>query len=59
MNEARETYGPERIESIARADDMSTLSASAILARVSGDVQSFAGTASQHDDMTLVVVKVL
>jgi serine phosphatase RsbU (regulator of sigma subunit) len=59
MNEARETYGPERIESIARADDISTLSASAILARVSSDVQSFAGTASQHDDMTLVVVKVL
>lgn len=59
MNEAHETYGPERIESIARADDMSTLCASAILGRVSGDVQTFAGTASQHDDMTLVVVKVL
>jgi serine phosphatase RsbU (regulator of sigma subunit) len=58
MNVARETYGTDRVELIAGAPDLDQLSAPAIITRITEDVQRFAGDAAQHDDMTLVVVKV-
>jgi len=39
--------------------DVKTLSAEAILRSVTQSVQGYVGTAAQHDDMTMVVVKVL
>jgi serine phosphatase RsbU (regulator of sigma subunit) len=59
MNEARETFGPERIERAVASEDFGGLSAGQILQRLTDEVQAFAGTAAQHDDMTLVVIKVL
>jgi serine phosphatase RsbU (regulator of sigma subunit) len=59
MNEARESFGPERVEQAAAEDDIAALSAAEILTRITSRAQAFAGTAAQHDDMTLVVIKVL
>lgn len=59
MNEAREAFGPERVEQAAAADDMTLLSAAEILTRLTTLAQAFAGNAAQHDDMTLVVIEVL
>jgi serine phosphatase RsbU (regulator of sigma subunit) len=59
MNEAHDTFGPERVEAAVAADPILDLSAAEILKRLTEEVQVFAGTAAQHDDMTLVVIKVL
>jgi sigma-B regulation protein RsbU (phosphoserine phosphatase) len=59
MNDARDSFGPERVERTAAAHDLAGLSAADILQRITAEVQAFAGTAAQHDDMTLVVIKVL
>ena len=58
MNTARESYGTDRVELIAQNPDLDRLSAPEIINRLTEDVQRFAGEAPQHDDMTLVVVKV-
>lgn len=59
MNEARESFGSERIEQAAAAGDLAAMSAAEILTHFTAQAQAFAGTAPQHDDMTLVVIKVL
>jgi len=59
MNEQGELFGSERIEQTVRGLDVKTLSAEAILRSVTQSVQGYVGTAAQHDDMTMVVVKVL
>ncbi len=59
MDVAREVYGSERLEAVIRTTDGHDHSASDVLDRVVEDIRRHAGDAPQHDDMTLVVVRVL
>lgn len=59
MNDRREQFGQERLENILRHIDTRQLSAQQVLDRITNEIQSHVGTAAQHDDMTMVVVKVL
>jgi len=57
MNEEREEFGEERlVGSIARHRDQPGAS---IIRDICNEVTAFAGTRAQHDDMTMVVIKVL
>lgn len=58
MNRERELFGFERIEQIILKMPMS-LSSKEIARNLIAEASKFAGTAQQHDDMTVVVVKVL
>ncbi len=58
MNAGLESYGMERVEQSAGAADLAHLPAPEIITRLTEDVRQFAGDAPQHDDMTLVVIKV-
>jgi len=56
MNKKNEEFGEERLaQSVAKH---ATQSAEEIMSGIYQDVKSFTGTAKQHDDMTIVVVKV-
>jgi serine phosphatase RsbU (regulator of sigma subunit) len=56
MNDQMEEYGDDRLEAaIARTDG---LSADRALNAILADVHAFIGDAPQHDDMTLVVLRV-
>jgi len=57
QNHSRELYGDENIKSLLQKIDTSTLSAREIKEKIIEDVRRFSGTASQHDDMTVIVVK--
>jgi serine phosphatase RsbU (regulator of sigma subunit) len=59
MNAGREVFGSERIEEVLRAPDVAGLPARAIIDRLTAAIRAHAGDAPQHDDMTMVVVKVL
>ncbi len=59
MNNSNEQFGQERLEELLQKMDCRQLSAQHILERVTGAVRSYVGTAAQHDDMTMVVVRVL
>jgi sigma-B regulation protein RsbU (phosphoserine phosphatase) len=56
MNPARELYGFERLETLVRTLAVD-LSPQALIEAVLADVTRFAGPAEQHDDITLVAVK--
>ncbi|MBN1888865.1 MAG: SpoIIE family protein phosphatase [Thermoflexales bacterium] len=56
MNPARELYGFERLEALARSLPPS-LSPQALIDAVLADVNAFVGPAEQHDDITLVAVR--
>jgi serine phosphatase RsbU (regulator of sigma subunit) len=58
MNAARDQFGTERFERILNGVD-SQLTSQQILERINADVALHVGNATQHDDMTMVVVKVL
>jgi sigma-B regulation protein RsbU (phosphoserine phosphatase) len=58
MNGVQEQFGAERIERAVQKLD-ATLSAEQILERIKSDVELHVGAATQHDDMTMVVVKIL
>jgi serine phosphatase RsbU (regulator of sigma subunit) len=58
MNPAQEQYGMERIERLVKDLVSRDLSARELLERATAEVRSHVGSASQHDDMTMVVVKV-
>jgi sigma-B regulation protein RsbU (phosphoserine phosphatase) len=58
MNASREQFGAERIERIVERLD-SSLSSQQMLERIKADVELHVGNATQHDDMTMVVVRVL
>jgi serine phosphatase RsbU (regulator of sigma subunit) len=58
MNGAREQFGADRIERIVLGSDLS-LSSQQILERIKADVEVHVGSATQHDDMTMVVIRVL
>jgi sigma-B regulation protein RsbU (phosphoserine phosphatase) len=57
MNSAEEDYGEARL--IAAAQTCDNLSAAEIISRLVADVDTFVAGAKQHDDMTLVVVRVV
>jgi len=57
QNHARELYGDEMLKNLLQKMDTATLSAKAIKEKIIEDVQRFSGTAPQHDDMTIIVIK--
>jgi sigma-B regulation protein RsbU (phosphoserine phosphatase) len=59
MNNQQEVFGTERIEEVLRQPDIDALPARDIIDRLTVAVRGHAGEAPQHDDMTMVVVKVL
>ena len=56
MNRSREEYGEERLSAAIEAN--ADKSADEILNNVMQDMHTFVGRAEQHDDVTLVVVKI-
>jgi serine phosphatase RsbU (regulator of sigma subunit) len=58
MNSAQEAFGNERIEQFAGRPGLAQRSAREIVEDLTAEVQRHAGEMPQHDDMTLVVVKV-
>jgi len=59
MNTQGELFTSERLEQVVRVMDVKNLKAEEILHFVTQQVQTFVGSAPQHDDMTMVVVKVI
>ncbi len=57
MNEADDEFGEERM--IATVGQCAGLCPMKVIERLMVDADAFSGTAPQHDDMTLVVVRVL
>lgn len=58
MNRLMESYGSDRLCEFLTKLPVNTLPARQIADAVLNDIRAFAGDAPQHDDMTLVVVKV-
>jgi sigma-B regulation protein RsbU (phosphoserine phosphatase) len=58
MNASMESYGNERLTEFVRQLAVGNLSAQQIADAINHDIQTFVGAAPQHDDMTMVVVKV-
>ena len=56
MNHDKEEFGEERLQEIIESDKSSF--AAHILGLIEGKVRSFVGDTPQHDDMTLIIVKV-
>ena len=56
MNEESDLFGEERLSRILT--EQIHLSSDDLKQRVLGDVEAFAGTAEQHDDMTIVLLRV-
>ena len=56
MNPGRELYGFERLEALFRSLEID-LSAQALIEAVLADMARFVGPAEQHDDITMVAVK--
>jgi sigma-B regulation protein RsbU (phosphoserine phosphatase) len=59
MNMWEEMYGAERMEEVVRDGVIDGLTPAAIIGRLTSAVHAYAAGAPQHDDMTIVVVKVL
>lgn len=59
MNGSQEQYGMERMQSLLQRMETERLSSVQILERIKSDIQLHVGDVPQHDDMTMVVVKVL
>lgn len=59
MNERMEPLGQERIQSLLASSELDSYSAEQLIEYLSQHVRLHTGTASQHDDMTVVVVKAL
>ena len=57
MNGAREMYGAERIERLVLREAGSGPAARALVDLLLSDIRAFMGDATQHDDMTIVVLK--
>ncbi|MCY4508357.1 MAG: SpoIIE family protein phosphatase, partial [Acidobacteria bacterium] len=56
MNEESDLFGEERLSRLLT--EQIHLSSDDLMQRVLGDVEAFAGTAEQHDDMTIVLLRV-
>ena len=57
MNARNEEWGEERLIEVAKT--CHGLPAFEVMARILSDVEAFVAGASQHDDMTLVVLRIL
>jgi len=57
QNRAKELYGDKRLLNLVEKMDTSTLSAKQIKEQIIKDVRRFSGTAPQHDDIAVIVVK--
>ncbi len=58
-NSEHELYGSEKLAQCLEKMDTVPLTSQEILTRIMADIKSFTGDMPQHDDMTVVVVKVL
>lgn len=58
MNAQRELYGSDRLQSLLGQMNITSLSAHQIVEAAVADVRAFADGSPQHDDITIVVVKV-
>lgn len=58
MNEASELYGENRLRSVLASVRSHGLDEDALKDRILEDIRAFVGSAAQHDDMTMVVLKV-
>ena len=56
MNEADESFGEDRLSRLVEAH--ADLSAEALRERILAEVETFVGSTDQHDDMTLVLLKI-
>jgi serine phosphatase RsbU (regulator of sigma subunit) len=59
MNARQELYGTDRIEQALRQPGLEQLNAERLLDHLTNNVRNYVHDAPQHDDMTMVVVKVL
>ena len=59
MSESREVFGADRMEAVLCAPEAGACTARELVERATKAVEMHAGEAPQHDDMTIVVVKVL
>jgi serine phosphatase RsbU (regulator of sigma subunit) len=59
MNPAQEVLGMERLQAIVRTRAAEARAAADLISSLITDVQGYAAGAPQHDDMTVVAVKVL
>jgi len=59
MNATRELYSAERLEALMRQIRLRDLSSARVIDEVLGEVRSHMGATPQHDDMTMVVIRVL
>ena len=59
MDAKDELFGGERLERLATTPSFGQQSAGSMIDRITGEVRSFIGDAAQHDDMTMVAVRVL
>jgi serine phosphatase RsbU (regulator of sigma subunit) len=57
MDGAQEMYGTERIERLVTREAPGGPAARALVDRLLSDIRAFMGDATQHDDMTIVVLK--
>jgi sigma-B regulation protein RsbU (phosphoserine phosphatase) len=57
LDSAGDEFGVERMIESIQASAGHNNSAQAIITRVIDDVRNFAGTAPQHDDITLIAVR--
>ena len=59
MNERKEVFGLDQLESVVKRPEMETLPAGDILQYVTREIRLHVSAAPQHDDMSMVVLKVL
>jgi serine phosphatase RsbU (regulator of sigma subunit) len=57
MNTSREMYGTERIERFVQREAASRPAARELVDRLIADIRAFVGDATQHDDMTIVILR--
>jgi ligand-binding sensor domain-containing protein len=58
QNQARRFYSEERVQNLLQSLEVRSMTSRQIRDALLGDVRRFVGTAPQHDDMTVVVVKI-
>jgi len=59
MTPGEDMYGTERLERLVMQPAFPRQDAGAIVSRITGEIRTFMGSAAQHDDMTMVAVRVL
>jgi sigma-B regulation protein RsbU (phosphoserine phosphatase) len=57
MNTKAELFGEQRLRDILEQSD--ALGSEELKERILGEIRSFVGEAAQHDDMTMVILKVV